>query len=103
VEVGAESSEKMTSSILKRWNDLTPTEGEVAWLIRCGYHDTEIAAKLFLAPDEIRNHLQLVYKKLGVSDPLELALYIVRHDLRGPGPHRSEKPEGTDEATELTG
>lgn len=52
---------------------LTPRKREIATLAAHGMASTEIAARLFLSPRTVSNHLQSVYAKLGVRRRTELA------------------------------
>lgn len=63
---------------------LTPREGEIVLLVTQGYRNKEIADKLSISEQTVKNHLQNIYDKLGVSDRLELALYALHHKLVPP-------------------
>lgn len=60
---------------------LTPREHEIASLVTQGMRNKEIAQQLSISEQTVKNHLQNVYDKLGVSDRLELALYALHHKL----------------------
>lgn len=60
---------------------LTPREGEIVALVTQGLRNKEIAEKLSISEQTVKNHLQNIYDKLGVSDRLELALYALHHKL----------------------
>ena len=64
---------------------LTPREGEIVSLVTQGFRNKEIAEKLSISEQTVKNHLQNIYDKLGVSDRLELALYALHHKLAQPG------------------
>ncbi len=64
---------------------LTPREGEIVELVTQGFRNREIADKLSISEQTVKNHLQNIYDKLGVSDRLELALYALHHKLVEPG------------------
>ncbi|GAA1060424.1 LuxR family transcriptional regulator [Agromyces bracchium] len=51
---------------------LTPREREVASLAAQGLSSNEIAARLFLSPRTVNNHLQSTYAKLGIRGRREL-------------------------------
>ncbi len=56
---------------------LTPREQEIAALVAQGLMNKEIAARLFISDQTVKNHLHNIFEKLGVSDRLELALYFI--------------------------
>ncbi len=60
---------------------LTPRELEIVSLVSQGFRNKEIAEKLSISEQTVKNHLQNIYDKLGVSDRLELALYALHHKL----------------------
>lgn len=64
---------------------LTPREGEIVSLVTQGFRNKEIAEKLSISEQTVKNHLQNIYDKLGVSDRLELALYALHHKLAQAG------------------
>jgi DNA-binding CsgD family transcriptional regulator len=64
------------------WAGLTPMERQVVDLVAVGLRNTEIAARLFVAPSTIKTHLAHVFAKLGVSTRAELATLATRkHEL----------------------
>lgn len=63
---------------------LTPREAEIVTLVTQGFRNKEIAEKLAISEQTVKNHLQNIYDKLGVSDRLELALYALHHKLVPP-------------------
>ncbi len=60
---------------------LSPREREIVQLVAQGYRNREIAEKLFISEQTVKNHLHNIFDKLGVSDRLELALYAIHHHL----------------------
>jgi two-component system, NarL family, nitrate/nitrite response regulator NarL len=71
--------------------DLTPREREIVSLIACGHRNPDIADKLSISEQTVKNHISKIFQKLNVSDRLELALYAVHHNL-----HESlDEPSGT--------
>ena len=48
--------------------DLTEREREILGLIAQGYGNAEIAARLFLSPKTVRNHISSIFDKLQVTD-----------------------------------
>ncbi len=60
---------------------LSQREREIIILIAQGYKNKEIAEKMFITEQTVKNHLHNVFDKLGVSDRLELALYAIHNSL----------------------
>jgi two-component system, NarL family, nitrate/nitrite response regulator NarL len=58
---------------------LSDRETEIVHLVAQGFRNREIADKLFIAQQTVKNHVHDIFDKLGVSDRLELALYAVHH------------------------
>ncbi|HYX91763.1 MAG TPA: response regulator transcription factor [Myxococcaceae bacterium] len=60
---------------------LTAREKQIISLIGEGLRNGEIAARLGIGEKTVRNHLTIIFDKLGVSDRLELAVYAYRQGL----------------------
>jgi DNA-binding NarL/FixJ family response regulator len=60
---------------------LSDREKQVVLLVVQGHCNREIGQKLFLSEHTVKNHLHNLFDKLGVSDRLELALYVIHHRL----------------------
>ena len=65
-------------------NDLTSRENEVLRAITAGMTNSEIAEKLFLSVNTVRNHVQSILNKLGAHSKLEAAAIAVREALIDP-------------------
>lgn len=63
---------------------LTPREREIVASVTQGFRNKEIADKLHISEQTVKNHLHNIFDKLGVSDRLELALYALHHRLSEP-------------------
>jgi DNA-binding NarL/FixJ family response regulator len=57
---------------------LSAREREVVALIGQGYTNPEIAAKLFISGQTVKNHLHHIYKKTGLTNRAELVIYAIR-------------------------
>ena len=60
---------------------LTEREREVIALLAEGLRNREIAQRLFLSETTVTHHLTSIFTKLGVSDRLQLLVYVHRHGL----------------------
>src|SRR3954454_23329108 len=60
---------------------LSQREREIVALVAQGFKNKEIAEKMFISEQTVKNHLHNIFDKLGVSDRLELALYAIHNNL----------------------
>jgi DNA-binding NarL/FixJ family response regulator len=60
---------------------ISPREAEVIALVGDGLKNKEIAERLSISETTVRHHLTSVYRKLEVTDRLELAIFAYRHEL----------------------
>ena len=57
---------------------LSPREGEIVSLVAQGFKNKEMAEKMLITEQTVKNHLHNIFDKLDVSDRLELALHFVK-------------------------
>ena len=60
---------------------LSQREREIVALVAQGFKNKEMAEKMFISEQTVKNHLHNIFDKLGVSDRLELALYAIHKGL----------------------
>ena len=60
---------------------LSQREREIVALVARGFKNKEMAEKMFISEQTVKNHLHNIFDKLGVSDRLELALYAIHNNL----------------------
>jgi DNA-binding NarL/FixJ family response regulator len=60
---------------------LSAREREIVQLVAQGYKNKEMAEKMFISEQTVKNHLHNIFDKVGVSDRLELALYAIHKGL----------------------
>jgi DNA-binding NarL/FixJ family response regulator len=60
---------------------LSNREREIVALVAQGYKNKEMAEKMFISEQTVKNHLHNIFDKLGVSDRLELALFAIHKGL----------------------
>lgn len=64
---------------------LSQREREIVALVAQGYKNKEMAERMFISEQTVKNHLHNIFDKLGVSDRLELALYAIHRNLHHAG------------------
>jgi len=62
-------------------NRLSERELRIIAAIVQGYKNREIAAQLYTTEQVVKNALRNIFDKIGVSDRLELALFVVHHRI----------------------
>lgn len=60
---------------------LSSREREIVLLVAQGFKNKEMAERMFISEQTVKNHLHNIFDKLGVSDRLELALYAIHHNM----------------------
>ena len=63
---------------------LTPRERQVVQFLVDGCSNDDIAARLRLRPQTVKNQLTRIYMKAGVSSRVQLAVAVLRHGLAAP-------------------
>ncbi len=61
---------------------LSARERQVVELVSQGFKNKEIAQRMFISEQTVKNHLHNIFDKIGVSDRLELALYAIHKHLQ---------------------
>lgn len=64
--------------VAERFEQLSVREREVLCLIAKGLTNDEIAAKLFISPHTVKNHVSRIYQKVGMDDRTKVAIWAVR-------------------------
>ncbi len=96
-EAPVEAPEEADTAGLRVLSLLTPRELQVIGLVIQGLKNREVAADLNTHEQVVKNYLRSVYDKTGVSDRLELALFILHHRIlveaasRAVGPPRPRR------------
>lgn len=58
---------------------MTPRESEIASLVAAGSSNRKIAEQLSISERTVKAHLGVIFRKIGITDRLQLALYMNRH------------------------
>jgi DNA-binding NarL/FixJ family response regulator len=61
---------------------LSVREGEIVSLVAQGLRNREMAEKMFITEQTVKNHLHNIFDKLDVHDRLELALHFIERRLQ---------------------
>jgi two-component system, NarL family, nitrate/nitrite response regulator NarL len=80
-QTGIDSSSSAGASKGRERSPLSAREREIVALVAQGYKNKEMAEKMFISEQTVKNHLHNIFDKLGVSDRLELALYAIHKGL----------------------
>ena len=83
------ANDEMPAPAAPRWrrvrdrerSPLSQREREIVALVAQGFKNKEMAEKMFISEQTVKNHLHNIFDKLGVSDRLELALYAIHNNL----------------------
>ena len=67
----------------KPTSTLTGREHQIVALVCEGKSNREIATRLGLSPQTVKNQLSVILDKLGLTSRVQLAVYAVRHHLDG--------------------
>jgi DNA-binding NarL/FixJ family response regulator len=62
---------------------MTPREKQIVAAVVAGYTNRDIAEKLSISDQTVKNHLTSIFDKVGVSSRLELALCATKYHLDG--------------------
>jgi DNA-binding NarL/FixJ family response regulator len=62
---------------------LTPRDRRILKLVADGCTNEEIAARVHLSTQTVKNEVSALMAKIGVRNRVQLAVYAVRHDLAG--------------------
>jgi two-component system nitrate/nitrite response regulator NarL len=62
----------------------SPRERQIVAFITAGCSNREIAARMGLRTQTVKNHLCRMYRKLGVPNRVQLAVFAIGHGTAGP-------------------
>ena len=68
----------------RRDDSLTPREREILGLVSRGLSNRQIAERLVVSEKTVRNHVEHVYAKIGVTNRVGASLYALQRGLAGP-------------------
>jgi two-component system nitrate/nitrite response regulator NarL len=70
---------------------LSAREKELLVCVACGDSNKQIASKLFISENTVKNHLKNMLSKLGMDNRVQLTSYAVRHGLSLSGHNAKQK------------
>ena len=75
--------QKPSPAVPREQDDYTSSrrETEIVTLVAQGFKNREMAEKMLISEQTVKNHLHNIFDKLDVSDRLELALHFISHGL----------------------
>lgn len=76
-----EANNKLENDKDDPMNLLSSREFEVLKLVSEGLFNKEIAYKLSISEKTVKNHVSNIFKKIGVSDRTQAAVYAIKHNL----------------------
>ena len=62
-------------------NSLTKREVQVLKLLAEGMYNREIGEKLFISEKTVKNHVSSIFKKIGVTDRTQAAVYAIKKNM----------------------
>ena len=63
------------------YNDLSGREKQVYKLLMAGLSNSDIANKLNISYNTVKNHLHSIYKKIGVSDRTQAVVTAINNQI----------------------
>ena len=69
------------SKVAKSENALTKRELQVLKLLAEGMYNREIGEQLYISEKTVKNHVSSIFKKIGVSDRTQAAVYAIKNNI----------------------
>jgi DNA-binding NarL/FixJ family response regulator len=60
--------------------EITPKESAIIKLVAAGYSNAAVGAELGMSLNMVKNHLSVIYDKLGMANREELAIWYLRRE-----------------------
>ncbi len=81
-ELVSSFNKKEKKDIQSPIDKLTKREYEVLILIAEGKNNREIAGELFISEKTVKNHVSSIFKKIGVNDRTQAAIYAYKNNIK---------------------
>ena len=82
----SEQQKDSPATLDSRLDRITPRERQIVQLLSAGASNKEIAKRLNVTERTVKAHLTAVFKKLGISGRLQLALFVLEHSRSAVSP-----------------
>lgn len=79
---GIDGKADESNEILQKVKSLTKREYEVLTLIAEGLNNKDIADKLFISEKTVKNHVSSIFKKIGVNDRIQAAIFAYKNNIK---------------------
>jgi two-component system, NarL family, nitrate/nitrite response regulator NarL len=73
----------ISDPVRTKFASLTERERQIAYLICQGLQNEEIGKRLSISDTTVRHHLTSIFARIGVSNRLELSVFLYRHHFAG--------------------
>lgn len=74
-------NKKLNKKRERRQDSLSKREIQVLELLAEGEFNKEIAEQLFISEKTVKNHVSSIFKKIGVSDRTQAAIYAIKNNI----------------------
>jgi DNA-binding NarL/FixJ family response regulator len=61
--------------------DLTEREREIAGMLAQGFTNRQISSALYISEGTVRNHISVIYDKIGINDRTKAVLFLKEHGI----------------------
>lgn len=82
VAEGLNGKDEETIDRINKIRSLTKREYEVLTLIAEGLNNKDIADKLFISEKTVKNHVSSIFKKIGVNDRIQAAIFAFKNNIK---------------------
>jgi DNA-binding NarL/FixJ family response regulator len=79
---GISGNDKELNKDLLKIESLTKREYEVLTLIAEGLNNKDIADKLYISEKTVKNHVSSIFKKIGVNDRIQAAIFAFKTNIK---------------------
>jgi DNA-binding NarL/FixJ family response regulator len=81
-DIGLPSSQNEDGLHSFHLDSLTKREKEILLLIAKGYNNKTISEKLYIEEQTVRNHVSMIYSKVGIHDRIKVMQFVNKTDIK---------------------